>query len=49
MVTVMLFGLSDGPGHTVQMLSSARSPLSGIPVRMTPAAAVSPIQVLVIY
>lgn len=38
-------GLSDGPGHTVQMHSSPRSPLSGIPVRTAPAAAVSPIQV----
>ncbi|KAK2828770.1 hypothetical protein Q5P01_019804 [Channa striata] len=34
----------SGPGHTVQMHSSARSLLSGIPVRMAPAAAVSPIQ-----
>ncbi|XP_068188000.1 cytospin-B isoform X3 [Antennarius striatus] len=34
----------NGPGHTVQMLSSPRSPLSGIPVRSAPAAAVSPIQ-----
>uniref|UniRef100_A0A669F813 Sperm antigen with calponin homology and coiled-coil domains 1 n=1 Tax=Oreochromis niloticus TaxID=8128 RepID=A0A669F813_ORENI len=34
-----------GPGHTVQMHSSSRSPLSGIPVRTAPAAAVSPIQV----
>ncbi|XP_070773115.1 cytospin-B [Enoplosus armatus] len=34
----------NGPGHTVQMHSSPRSPLSGIPVRTTPAAAVSPIQ-----
>ncbi|XP_071185948.1 cytospin-B-like isoform X1 [Salvelinus alpinus] len=33
-----------GPGHTVQMHSSPRSPLSGIPVRTAPAAAVSPIQ-----
>lgn len=35
----------DGPGHTVQLHSSLRSPLSGIPVRTPPAAAVSPIQV----
>ncbi len=41
----ILFGLPDGPGHTVQMHSSPRSPLSGIPVRTAPAAAVSPIQV----
>ncbi|XP_026226783.1 cytospin-B isoform X2 [Anabas testudineus] len=34
----------NGPGHTVQVHSSARSPLSGIPVRTAPAAAVSPIQ-----
>ncbi|XP_044078052.1 cytospin-B isoform X2 [Siniperca chuatsi] len=34
----------NGPGHAVQMHSSPRSPLSGIPVRTTPAAAVSPIQ-----
>ncbi|XP_038564240.1 cytospin-B isoform X2 [Micropterus salmoides] len=34
----------NGPGHTVQMHSSQRSPLSGIPVRTTPAAAVSPMQ-----
>ncbi|XP_029375936.1 cytospin-B isoform X2 [Echeneis naucrates] len=34
----------NGPGHTVQMHSSPRSPLSGIPVRTAPAAAVSPIQ-----
>ncbi|XP_068600872.1 cytospin-B [Brachionichthys hirsutus] len=34
----------NGPGHTVQMLPSPRSPLSGIPVRSAPAAAVSPIQ-----
>ncbi|XP_041741562.1 cytospin-B isoform X2 [Coregonus clupeaformis] len=33
-----------GLGHTVQMHSSPRSPLSGIPVRTAPAAAVSPIQ-----
>ncbi|KAM8899941.1 cytospin-B isoform 2-T3 [Spinachia spinachia] len=32
------------PAHTVQMLSSPRTPLSGIPVRSAPAAAVSPIQ-----
>ncbi len=41
----ILSGLSDGPSHTVQMHSSPRSPLSGIPVRTAPAAAVSPIQV----
>ncbi|XP_075876326.1 cytospin-B isoform X3 [Nelusetta ayraudi] len=34
----------NGPGHTVQLHSSLRSPLSGIPVRTPPAAAVSPIQ-----
>ncbi|XP_062288801.1 cytospin-B isoform X1 [Scomber scombrus] len=34
----------NGPAHTVQMHSSPRSPLSGIPVRTAPAAAVSPIQ-----
>ncbi|XP_076024757.1 cytospin-B isoform X2 [Genypterus blacodes] len=34
----------NGPSHTVQMHSSPRSPLSGIPVRTAPAAAVSPIQ-----
>ncbi|XP_041749137.1 cytospin-B-like [Coregonus clupeaformis] len=33
-----------GPGHTVQMHSSPRSLVSGIPVRTAPAAAVSPIQ-----
>ncbi|XP_029526992.1 cytospin-B-like isoform X1 [Oncorhynchus nerka] len=33
-----------GPGHTVQIHSSPRSLLSGIPVRTAPAAAVSPIQ-----
>ncbi|XP_008301777.1 cytospin-B isoform X1 [Stegastes partitus] len=34
----------NGPDHTVQMHSSTRSPLSGIPVRTAPAAAVSPMQ-----
>nr|XP_019941617.1 PREDICTED: cytospin-B isoform X1 [Paralichthys olivaceus]XP_019941618.1 PREDICTED: cytospin-B isoform X1 [Paralichthys olivaceus]XP_019941619.1 PREDICTED: cytospin-B isoform X1 [Paralichthys olivaceus] len=34
----------NGPAHTVQMHTSPRSPLSGIPVRTAPAAAVSPIQ-----
>ncbi|XP_034461923.1 cytospin-B isoform X1 [Hippoglossus hippoglossus] len=34
----------NGPAHTVQIHSSPRSPLSGIPVRTAPAAAVSPIQ-----
>ncbi|XP_031713166.1 cytospin-B isoform X2 [Anarrhichthys ocellatus] len=34
----------NGPGHTVQMPSSPRTPLSGIPVRTAPAAAVSPVQ-----
>ncbi|KAM4727039.1 cytospin-B isoform 2-T3 [Anableps anableps] len=34
----------NGPCHAVQMHSSLRSPLSGIPVRTAPAAAVSPIQ-----
>ncbi|KAK7925698.1 hypothetical protein WMY93_008008 [Mugilogobius chulae] len=32
------------PSHTLQMLSSQRSPLSGIPVRSAPAAAISPMQ-----
>ncbi|XP_026860099.2 cytospin-B isoform X1 [Electrophorus electricus] len=36
--------LKNGPGNTVQMHTSPRSPLSGIPVRTAPAAAVSPIQ-----
>ncbi|KAJ8342882.1 hypothetical protein SKAU_G00328100 [Synaphobranchus kaupii] len=36
--------VQSGPGHTVQVHSSPRSPLSGIPVRTAPAAAVSPIQ-----
>ncbi|XP_034405464.1 cytospin-B isoform X2 [Cyclopterus lumpus] len=35
---------ADGAGHTVQMHSSPRTPLSGIPVRTAPAAAVSPVQ-----
>uniref|UniRef100_A0A672GE26 Cytospin-A n=1 Tax=Salarias fasciatus TaxID=181472 RepID=A0A672GE26_SALFA len=35
----------NGPNHVVQMPSSLRNPLSGIPVRTAPAAAVSPIQV----
>ncbi|XP_056267398.1 cytospin-B isoform X3 [Pseudoliparis swirei] len=34
----------NGAGHTVQMHSSPRTPLSGIPVRSAPAAAVSPVQ-----
>ncbi|XP_037543585.1 cytospin-B [Nematolebias whitei] len=34
----------NGPAHTLQMYSSLRSPLSAIPVRTAPAAAVSPIQ-----
>ncbi|MBN3286371.1 CYTSB protein, partial [Polyodon spathula] len=34
----------SGPGHTVQIHSVPRSPLSGIPVRTAPAAAVSPMQ-----
>nr|XP_015816668.2 cytospin-B isoform X2 [Nothobranchius furzeri] len=34
----------NGPAQTVQMQLSPRSPLSGIPVRTAPAAAVSPIQ-----
>ncbi|XP_034033669.1 cytospin-B isoform X2 [Thalassophryne amazonica] len=34
----------NGPSHTVQIHLSPRSPLSGIPVRTAPAAAVSPIQ-----
>ncbi|XP_015241330.1 PREDICTED: cytospin-B [Cyprinodon variegatus] len=34
----------NGPSHAVQAPSSLRSPLSGIPVRSAPAAAVSPIQ-----
>uniref|UniRef100_A0A3B5L9H0 Cytospin-A n=1 Tax=Xiphophorus couchianus TaxID=32473 RepID=A0A3B5L9H0_9TELE len=33
-----------GPCHAVPVLSTPRSPLSGIPVRTAPAAAVSPIQ-----
>ncbi|KTG46380.1 hypothetical protein cypCar_00008519, partial [Cyprinus carpio] len=36
--------LLDGPSSSVQMHTSPRSPLSGIPVRTAPAAAVSPIQ-----
>ncbi|XP_064205612.1 cytospin-B [Anguilla rostrata] len=36
--------VQSGPGHTVQVHSVPRSPLSGIPVRTAPAAAVSPIQ-----
>lgn len=38
--------ITDGPCHAVPVLSTPRSPLSGIPVRTAPAAAVSPIQVL---
>ncbi|CAL8266726.1 unnamed protein product [Merluccius merluccius] len=34
----------NGPGHTVLIHSTPRSPLSGIPVRSAPAAAVSPTQ-----
>ncbi|XP_043997278.1 cytospin-B isoform X2 [Gambusia affinis] len=34
----------NGPCHAVPVLSTPRSPLSGIPVRTAPAAAVSPIQ-----
>ncbi|KAJ0004301.1 hypothetical protein NQD34_010515 [Periophthalmus magnuspinnatus] len=34
----------NGPSHTLQMPSSQRSPLSAIPVRSAPAAAISPIQ-----
>ncbi|KAG7224465.1 hypothetical protein INR49_014989 [Caranx melampygus] len=34
----------NGSSHTVQVHSSPRSPLSGIPVRTAPAAAVSPMQ-----
>ncbi|CAL8305891.1 unnamed protein product [Gadus morhua 'NCC'] len=34
----------SGAGHTVLMHSTPRSPLSGIPVRSAPAAAVSPTQ-----
>ncbi|XP_077403245.1 cytospin-B isoform X2 [Vanacampus margaritifer] len=37
-------GGQNGPGLTVQIHSSPRSPLSGIPMRTAPAAAVSPIQ-----
>ena len=40
-----LLCLPDCPAHSVQMHSSPRSPLSGIPVRSAPAAAVSPVQV----
>nr|XP_040038116.1 cytospin-B isoform X2 [Gasterosteus aculeatus aculeatus] len=36
--------VQNGPALTVQMHSSPRSPLSGIPVRSAPAAAVSPVQ-----
>ncbi|MBN3308307.1 CYTSB protein, partial [Amia calva] len=36
--------VQGAPGHTVQMHSTPRSPLSGIPVRTAPAAAVSPMQ-----
>ncbi|XP_016341818.1 cytospin-B-like [Sinocyclocheilus anshuiensis] len=36
--------VSNGPSSSVQMHTSPRSPLSGIPVRTAPAAAVSPIQ-----
>ncbi|KAK6473391.1 cytospin-B-like isoform X1 [Huso huso] len=36
--------LAGGPGHPVQIHSIPRSPLSGIPVRTAPAAAVSPMQ-----
>uniref|UniRef100_A0A3B3XFU0 Cytospin-A n=1 Tax=Poecilia mexicana TaxID=48701 RepID=A0A3B3XFU0_9TELE len=35
----------NGPCHAVPVLPTPRSPLSGIPVRTAPAAAVSPIQV----
>ncbi|XP_051552632.1 cytospin-B-like isoform X2 [Myxocyprinus asiaticus] len=34
----------NGPSSSVQIHTSSRSPLSGIPVRTAPAAAVSPIQ-----
>uniref|UniRef100_A0A3Q3LNJ6 Sperm antigen with calponin homology and coiled-coil domains 1 n=1 Tax=Mastacembelus armatus TaxID=205130 RepID=A0A3Q3LNJ6_9TELE len=34
----------NGPSHALQLHSTPRSPLSGIPVRTAPAAAVSPIQ-----
>ncbi|XP_019750708.1 cytospin-B isoform X2 [Hippocampus comes] len=37
-------GGQNGPGLTVQIHGSSRSPLSGIPMRTAPAAAVSPIQ-----
>ncbi|XP_061658701.1 cytospin-B isoform X3 [Syngnathoides biaculeatus] len=37
-------GGQNGPSLTVQIHSSPRSPLSGIPTRTAPAAAVSPIQ-----
>uniref|UniRef100_A0A3B4B1A9 Cytospin-A n=1 Tax=Periophthalmus magnuspinnatus TaxID=409849 RepID=A0A3B4B1A9_9GOBI len=36
--------VGQGPSHTLQMPSSQRSPLSAIPVRSAPAAAISPIQ-----
>ncbi|XP_061608526.1 cytospin-B isoform X1 [Phyllopteryx taeniolatus] len=39
-----LTGGQNGPGLTVQIHSSPRSLLSGIPMRTAPAAAVSPIQ-----
>lgn len=41
----LLLDVTDGSTHTLQVHSSLRSPLSGIPVRTAPAAAVSPIQV----
>uniref|UniRef100_A0A8C6WEJ9 Cytospin-A n=1 Tax=Neogobius melanostomus TaxID=47308 RepID=A0A8C6WEJ9_9GOBI len=37
--------VGQSPSHTLPMPSSQRSPLSGIPVRSAPAAAISPIQV----
>uniref|UniRef100_A0A4X2KBY4 Sperm antigen with calponin homology and coiled-coil domains 1 n=1 Tax=Vombatus ursinus TaxID=29139 RepID=A0A4X2KBY4_VOMUR len=37
-------GCSGGPGQSVSVHKTPRSPLSGIPVRTAPAAAVSPIQ-----
>ncbi|XP_039612982.1 cytospin-B isoform X1 [Polypterus senegalus] len=37
-------GFQSSSGHTVQIHPAPRSPLSGIPIRTAPAAAVSPIQ-----
>lgn len=37
--------LAGGAGQDISVHKASRSPLSGIPVRTTPAAAVSPMQV----